>query len=415
MIKKLLEIAQYQIIKSTLRIPLTINCDGLSFNQRLDDLVFRTVEAVRQNDISAFSEDLEQAIAATNTLPNDFLAATFRALRTQDWSFFPNAFRKLEFLGPDGRFLLIAPYTALREGASTTKLSAIYGSTLSLGEVPTPDSLLVEMFGELRQPTPTVVPIRVFANAGLLAGEAGEAFIVPNGWVGMKSGDGPALNNMDEQLKRVGTGALRAIERIFDKPSSELILKAYETKDLRLNTLHSEYQYHEGGHSAGLGLSAKLAAGALSSPWYGAVEEWRADGVAFEVASKALSPEQAGRLVASNLITRFGIDAHRRGGTDLDTDVNSALLTFSSLLESGLLSISTDGCISLNRPTFEGLSRATEWMRASAVALTRRELTLKDVRGIWMLYASVNVPESVRQLFQLLIINPVHGIYEELR
>lgn len=373
------------------------------------------ISSVCRGDTADAIKQLGRVSGDAHRLPEEFLAKTASALRTGDWAFFPNAFRDLEFVGPDGRFLLIAPYSALRGGKRATQLSAVYGSTLSLRNVPPGEQTLRELFGELRQEATTVVPITVFASAGLLAGQSGEAFIVPNGWAGMDDGDGPALNNMDEQLKRVDIGALKAIERIFDKPSAQLILGVYATDDLRLNSLHSEYQYHEYGHAAGLTLSAKLTAQALSSAWYGAVEEWRADGVGFEVASRILPPERAGQLVASNLITRFGIDAHRVGGLDLDTDVNSALLTFRSLLESGLVKVSPDSRLGLVEPTFAGLCRATEWMRASTVALTRREMRLRDVKAIWTLYTSAAISEGIRHLFCELVVKPVHGIYEELR
>src|SRR5260370_1361889 len=112
--------------------------------------------------------------------------------------------------------------------------------------------------------------------------------------------------------------AFEAIRTIFDEASSALLLSAYIPQRMLAARLNAEYSFHETGHASGIGLNHKLGARVLNSPFYGAVEEWRADGVAFEVARRSLPVASAGALVASNLITRFGIDAHRKGALDFD-------------------------------------------------------------------------------------------------
>ncbi|HEV3037336.1 MAG TPA: DUF6014 family protein, partial [Candidatus Angelobacter sp.] len=100
----------------------------------------------------------------------------------------------------------------------------------------------------------------------------------------------------------------------------------------------------------------------------------------------------------------------------LDTDVNSALLMFHSLIESGMLRVHPNKRLGFVDATFPGLARATEMMSASAISLTRRELQLPDPHAIWTLYPSViSVPQSVRQLFQQTVIDPCLGLYRELR
>jgi len=389
-----------------------------SFVSEVPPRVMDVIQAVEKNDSSLLSQAMTRLIqdAGQLGLPKLFLTDIKHGLETGDWFRFAKGLKTFEFLGAEGRFFLLAPYTTSRGAKSETRLSAIYGNRLDLGEIPATHPILLELFGVVHEPVPQIVPIHGHAGAGWFAGESGEAFLVPNGWAGLPDGDGPVLNNMAEQLIRVGRGAFEAIRTIFDGPSSTLLLSAYTPQSRLVATLNTEYSFHEAGHASGLGLNHKLAAGVLNSTFYGAVEEWRSDGVAFEVARRSLPIETVGTLVASNLITRFGIDAHRRGSLDLDTDVNSVLLLFHSLIESGLLRVHPDNRLGFVDATFSGLVHATEMMRASAISLTRREIQLRNPRAIWTLYPNaIAVPESVRQLFQQTVITPCQGLYSELR
>jgi hypothetical protein len=380
--------------------------------------VMDVLMAVEKNDHSLLGQAMTFLIrdASQLGLPKKFLTDIMQGLETGDWSDFAQALKTLEFLGAEGRFFLLAPYTTSREAKLETLLSALYASRLDLGEIPATLPILIELFGIVHEQIPQIVPIYGHAGAGWFAGESGEAFLVPNGWAGLRDGDGPVLNNMSEQLVRVESIAFEAIQTIFDEPSSALLLGAYTPQSMLAATLNAEYSFHEAGHASGIGLNHKLAAGVLNSPFYGAVEEWRADGVAFEVARRLLPVETAGTLVASNLITRLGIDAHRRGALDLDTDVNSVLLTFHSIIESGMLKVRHDNRLGFVDATFSGLVHATELMCASAISLTRREMQLSDPHAIWTLYPNViAVPESVRHLFRQTVINPCRGLYRELR
>jgi hypothetical protein len=379
--------------------------------------VMDVIKAVEENDSSLLNQSITSLIGDAEKigLPKPFLVDTQQSLESGNWTRFAQALQNFEFLGNDGRFFLLAPYTTSRKAKKETLLSAIYGTRLELGEIPAVCPILLDMFGVLNEPIPVMVPILGHAGAGWFAGESGEAFLVPNGWAGLPEGDGPVLNNMSEQVTRVSV-AFEAIRTIFDEASASLLLSVYTPQSSLMSALNAEYSFHEAGHASGIGLNHKLAADVLNSPFYGAVEEWRSDGVAFEAARRALPLETAGRLIASNFITRFGIDAHRKGALELDTDVNSALLLFNSLIESGMLKVHSNGRLALVDATFPGLVRATEIMCASAVALTRKEMQLPSPHAIWTLYPNViSIPESIRHLFRQTVVIPCLGLYRELR
>ena len=379
--------------------------------------VMDVIKAVEKNDSTLVNQSITSLIDDADQigLPKPFLADTKQSLDSGNWDRFAKGLQNFEFLGEDGCFFLMAPYTTSRKAKKETVRSAIYGSRLELGEIPPLQPILLDMFGVLNEPIPHMVPILGHAGAGWFAGESGEAFLVPNGWAGLPDGDGPVLNNMSEQVTRVSV-AFEAIRRIFDEASANLLLSVYTPQSSLMKALNAEYSFHEAGHASGIGLNHKLAAGVLNSTFFGAIEEWRSDGVAFEAARRTLPLETVGTLIASNFITRFGIDAHRKGSLDLDTDVNSALLLFNSLIDSGMLKVHPDGRLALVDATFPGLARATEIMSASAIALTRKEMQLPEPRAIWTLYPNViTVPESVRQLFRQTVVTPCLGLYRELR
>jgi Family of unknown function (DUF6014) len=379
--------------------------------------ICRLMQAVEQDTPACIAAALEEVRKNADALglPSHFLACTLEAVKLGDWSFFPQAFKEIGFIGTEGDFLLVAPYAISREKKREVRWSALYGQRLELGLIPDTLPILLHLFGEMRQEISPIIPIRAYAGAGSLCGQAGEAFIVPNSWPEMKSGDGPAINNMTEQSIRVGVCAKDVIRRIFVPDSAEFILSVYATQAKQWNISHKEYVFHESGHSSGWGLIHKLSSGVLDSPWMGAVEEFRSDGVAFELTQRTLSATTVGMLIASNMITRFGIDTQRRGGMDTDTDVNCALLTFYFLLKSGILKVAKGGGLSLEECTFETLVQATEPMRQFAVELTRAELQLRHPAEIKALTEAITVPDQVRQIFARTVVGRAQGIYKELR
>jgi hypothetical protein len=348
-------------------------------------------------------------------LPVAFLERTANGLENGAWDFFSEAFAKQEFIGSAGEFLLIAPYTSRRLGNTATELSAIWAKVIPQRSLPNPYPVIRDLFGELRQPLPVVLPLNVMASAGMIANEGGEAFIVPDGWPGVKSGNGPALNNMLEQRRRFIDSGGHCIRTIFEPRSAELLTGPLRSAPKAFRIQHCEYQMHDYGHACGLGLQRKLGAEVLSSAWYRGVEEWRSDGVGFELIARLMNVERSAEMIASNLCTRFGLDAQRRGGLDCDTDVLASLLTFHYLVQAKAIQIGRDGRqLAFSDPTPEGLLRAVELMRAEAVQLTRSEMERADPHAIWRLYA-IQVPRATEMLFEQYIVKPCGGIYLDLR
>jgi hypothetical protein len=191
----------------------------------------------------------------------------------------------------------------------------------------------------------------------------------------------------------------------------------YRTPDEQMAVQHVEYQFHEAGHAAGVGLTRKFNDQLMPSWWHGAVEEWRSDGVAFEIAGRMIGEERTGRLIASNFCTRFGVDAHRRGGADVDRDVAASLLTLDSALRPGGLQL-VNGQLALRDVSYQGLFRATEWHRKHAVGLTRDEMAPDDGvpdDGIPEKYRAIQIEPRSREVFDTLVREMCEGVYRELR
>ncbi len=66
---------------------------------------------------------------------------------------------------------------------------------------------------------------------------------------------------------------------------------------------------HDAGHAAGLGLRRKVNDNLIPGYWYRGVEEWRADGIGFEIGTRLLDATAAADDVASNFVVRFGLSA----------------------------------------------------------------------------------------------------------
>jgi hypothetical protein len=376
----------------------------------------KVIEAVAQNNLQAAAKSLN-ALARTSThgLPSRFLAETTTAIESGNWSSLGHLFRDRQFIGDRGRFLLVGFYTARRLGKNITALSAIYGQVIPHPPLVHEPDIAHALFGELRQPIPVVLPVRVFASAGLIGDESGEAFVVPDGWSFLGSAEGPALNDMGEQRRRFLQSGQRCICSIFEPESAEILLGALAEEEAGILTQHREYQLHDVAHACGIGLKTKLADDLLTSPWYRAVEEWRADGVAFEIAARLLPEREAAMLVSSNFCVRFGVDAHRTGSVERDTDVNASLLTFSCLLENGSIEIGPSGHLAFVNATPRGLVQAVELMRAETVALTRKELKLSCPQGIWQLYGSIPLHRAASVLFKGHVVTPCHGMFATLQ
>jgi hypothetical protein len=377
------------------------------------DTVIRLVEAADHEGLVAILEHLNSA----GQYPTSFLRATNAGLTSDDWSLWADEYREMNFLTEDHEFLLAAPYSAMRQGVKTVRLSALIGKVMEHDpiDIGAAKSVLLGLFGTtgVQQPLTRVLPVSVRASAGLLAREEGEAFVVPNGWP-IEDGDGPALNNMIEQRRRFET-AKRCVEKIFEPEAAELLLGPLSEFDQYVQVLSDEYQLHDFGHASGIGLMRMLKADVLRTPFLGGIEEWRADGVAFEIGQKVLPLERLERVFASNLITRFGLDAQRQGGL-IDTDVNAALFTFTCLLDTGAITTGRHNQLRFTRSSLRDLlnAGATEFLRSEAIRLTRAEMAYDDPRSIWRL-KGVDPSRAAETLFREHIVEPCLGAFTNLR
>src|SRR6266849_9843688 len=136
--------------------------------------------------------------------PLTWIKKTIESLLSDDYCQLTDQFCETKFIGPEGHFVLAGPYTVLRGADADRKLSGIVGRTLSPPDLPDLEDHIEELVGPLRQPIPRLLPVEVTKAWGNLAGERGEAFIVPSAWEWMRSGAqvGSAINNMTEQWRR---------------------------------------------------------------------------------------------------------------------------------------------------------------------------------------------------------------------
>lgn len=350
-----------------------------------------------------------------NALPEAFVLACSESLQSQQWEEVGRAFRNQTFFGKDGHFILCGHYRTSRAGIEEILPLGIAGQALPAPDYQYLSDVARDWLGSLAENVLPIRPVRIIRATGKAGRENGEAFIVPDGWSFTESAEGPALNDMDEQRRRFETGAKPCLRRIFEPASAQLLIGALENSSPDWLLQYQEFQYHEVGHATGLGLRRKLREGLLATPWYRGVEEWRADGIAFELLARTLSPIEAGKTIAANFVLRFGVDAQRGGGMERDTDVSATLLSFESLFASGYLKIGVERKLEFTHVSYEGLLQATEKMRYDALRVTREEMGLAFPQGIWGLYGSLQVSPGTRRLFQGMVVDPCAGIFSTLR
>ena len=112
--------------------------------------VMSVINAVETSNLSLLNLAMACLVqeAGEVGLPKPFLSTVKRGLETEDWGGFARALRSFEFLGEEGRFFLLAPYTTSRGGKPETQLSAIYARRLDLGEIPETHPVLWTCLGE---------------------------------------------------------------------------------------------------------------------------------------------------------------------------------------------------------------------------------------------------------------------------
>lgn len=374
------------------------------------------IAAVESQDRSRVGTALREIIRNGPALfPVPWLELTADALDRGNFDSLSEPFRNAAFVGPAGHLLVIGPYIQRREGTEETVLSALLGKRIDLDPPPPGIAATVEALqrAPLLQAIQPIIPIECLASTGNLGGEHGEAFIVPDGWGWRDSAYGPAINNMDEQLRRFDVSGRRCIERIFDADTAALLLTPMDASKGGLQVRHRSYDIHECGHSAGLGMVRKVEQGLLSGYWYRCIEEYRADGIGFEVGAQLLDERAAGNDLASNLCIRFGMDAHR-SSVDSDGDVACVLLLIDRLFAQGGLQIK-GGRLALRDVSYRGLVQTFESWRYEAVELTRRELQLERPTGLLRLYGTIPVHASSTAILEGLVREPCRKFFTSLR
>ncbi|MEI2579473.1 DUF6014 family protein [Scytonema sp. PRP1] len=380
------------------------------------ELTKKIVQDIEQDEIARSVKKLRQQAVNSSELPQAWLSKTADALENNDWSILSEDFINMDFIGKNGYFLIVAPYQINRKSRPNLALSAIYGKIHSNQEpsIEQLENLIREKFGQLNQPMPINLSFTEIASCGNVKGESGEAFIVPNGWSFPNSVRGPALNNAKEQRRRFLGSSYECIQKVFEYETASLLLGPLEDEINSERYRHVDTQVHEAGHASGLGFDFKDKHHLFQNYSYAGVEEWRADSLGFEFAACTLPAQEAGKLVAVNFCIRFGLDAHRLGGLEKDTDVYASLISLEHLFQNDAIYVTKNGQLALRNLSYPGLLQAVELHRAQALSLTRRELNLKTPTGIFYLY-KVDIHPSTQSIFQALVMERCQGIWAKLQ
>jgi hypothetical protein len=281
-------------------------------------------------------------------------------------------------------------------------MSGVFGQLKYRRLFPNAFDFVRKTFGETRQQPSEVIAIEKISSAGSMRGDNGEAFLVPEGYPFKLDVGCPVVNLSNVQRLRFERLGRDAINAIFSAPTAALLLGLLGNGEELIR--HSEYELHDVGHASGIGLIQKIRARTLRSIWSRAVEEWRADGVGIGVARDMFQDEtKTAEIISSNLCTRFGIDSHRYGGFELDSDVNSSMLTMQSLIEGGVFYVDQDLKLSLKRNNEATLIAAVDLMVAQTRSLTSKELRIKDSAAVDQLYGWVGLSESAVTLFRAVV------------
>ncbi len=380
------------------------------------ELSKQIIQDIEQNEIARSVTKLRQQAVNSSELPQAWLSKTADALENNDWSILSEDFINMNFIGKNGYFLIVAPYQINRKSRPNVVLSAIYGKIHSNQEpsIEQLENLIWEKFGQLNQPIAINLSFTEIASCGNIKGESGEAFIVPNGWSFPNSVRGPALNNAKEQRRRFLGSSYECIQKVFEYETASLLLGPLEDEINSERYRHVDTQVHEAGHASGLGFDVKVKHNLFQNYSYAGVEEWRSDSLGFEFAACTLPAQEAGKLVAVNFCIRFGLDAHRLGGLEKDTDVYASLISLEHLFQNDAVYVTKNGQLALRNLSYPGLLQAVELHRAQALSLTRRELNLKSLTGIFYLY-KVDIHPSTQSIFQALVMERCQGIWAKLQ
>lgn len=330
-------------------------------------------ECLNLGDIEGGISHLRK-LGGASFLPKDYLEDIVNGLENSDWTGVGSRFARSSFIDKNGYFLLIGPYSRRRDGFRETALSGMFGVVtlnIDIGEVQKTIDSLFDAHGDAFS---QVLGFRLFTSFGLVGGEKGEAFVVPTSWQFPQALDGPALNDMTEQTVRLRL-ALQSVDVIFDEQTLGTLLPTVLDPIRSASLRNLEYQYHDAGHSTGRGIKYKMRSGWFRQPRNCGIEEWRSDGVMFKLAAEMAGQKVTSKLVASNLVLRFGVDAHRKGGVERDPDVYCTTLLLDDLIESGHFDVTSTGKIVFGVRKADELACLIVPMMRRALDYTKAELS----------------------------------------
>ncbi|MGO8994221.1 MAG: DUF6014 family protein [Polyangiaceae bacterium] len=388
---------------------------GHGLTPEIEQAIGDCLSALERGAIAEATAALGRLLAAnTRLFPRSWLERTIAALGQNAWGGLSEPFASSEFVGPGGHFLIVAPYAVMRQARTTVDIMAIVGRLIpfaapSIAEL---EAACRERFGALNQKMTPVLAYERLASRGLTGHSAGEAFLVPDRWGIPNSAAGPAINDLTEQRRRFAEHGARCLRRIWDEETAEFLIAPLISRESDANR-SLEYQIHDAGHAAGMGFGRKVTEELLPTFWNCGVEEWRADGVAFDFAASCLDRATVARIIKVNIAVRLALDAHRNGGLDRDADVCASLLTLDRLLESGLVTI-RGGRLAFRNCSDDSLFLATEPHREDAIRLTRDELLLEHGTGLLRLHGSIRVGRASERIFRGLVVEPCAEVYSDL-
>jgi hypothetical protein len=385
----------------------------------------QTDEPFRKSNLENQSSDpspeaaveLLEQLLLDERYPANWIKANIQAIATGDYQPLARLFYDEAFIGEDGHFVLAAPFTVVREAVEDTKFSLLVGRVIFRPEsdaaIRTAERLQDE---PLREEVNAFLATEVEMATGNLNGpNGGEAFVVPDGFEWARKTKEfvlPAINNATEQFRRVSTG-FKCIERIFEPVTARALVEPIKNWESFVRIQNTEYLLHDIGHHAGIGLNFKLDQGLLPTYWLQGQEECRADAMEFAILAETFIAEEAKAIIASNFVTRFGIDAHRQGGIDGDYDVTVVLWLLDHLLKSNSLYIK-GGQLGIRNVETDGLLRAVEGPIIDGLERTREELKLERKSGLARLY-NFTPNKFTLEIFREFVLNPCRDLATGLR
>jgi len=361
------------------------------------------MEAVDAGQTKAAASCLRQLPAAiAKLLPSEWIEKNATALERGDYDPLSPLFANSKFVGPDGHFLIVAPWVFRKSRGDVCALAALFGQVIPHHPTPGIAEAVEDMQGaKLRAPVTPVYPIRILSSAGTVKDGW---FIVPDAWMWRDSVLGPAFSNISKKSQVLEESGAPAMRRMFDADTAEFLIDLLHGERGVAVTFRS-YEIHDAGHASGLGLPRKIHDNLIPGYWYKGVEEWRADGIGFELGSRLFTVEEAAADIAANFYARFGL-AGITDGTDGPTEhTPCALLMLDRLLREGHL-VAKGERLALRDPTIRGLVRAMEPQRHEVLELTRRELDLVDATSVMRLYGSMSLHPATLVVYESMMRAP---------